>query len=120
MLKAVSTNRVKEIVCSLYNELRRIMKVKVCFDCNRFFKEDFLFCPYCGKKLDKNTLLENEPGEEVNIFKEGTTRKNATEIIKMAKTKRGGFYDALFPREKLFINDFVDIIISIKRSTRCY
>lgn len=73
------------------------MKAKVCFDCRRFFEEDFLLCPYCGKTLKTADLSEVNKVEQKR--EDPTPVENSSE-------EAVDFYYTLSRQEKLFVDKF--------------
>ena len=43
------------------------MKVDVCLKCNRFFRDNFSYCPFCGEKLKAYDMTKiYQPSESKN------------------------------------------------------
>jgi len=94
------------------------MKITVCFECQRFFEENFLFCPYCGKRLQNKLLSDNEEAFNNQIAKKEdysaeimndlVEKINEFEENYLPTTKM--FYDSLPIQEKTFIDKFYCLI----------
>ncbi len=46
-------------VASLQEQVHQLKGTKVCDDCGKELKHNMSFCPYCGSKLEEETVEEN-------------------------------------------------------------
>lgn len=60
-------------VVALQEQVHQLKGTKVCDDCGRELKNNMSFCPYCGNKLEEETVEETvderveDPSEEIHV-----------------------------------------------------
>lgn len=52
-------------VVSLQEQIHQLKGTKVCDDCGKEVKHNMSFCPYCGNKLEEETV--EEPADELHV-----------------------------------------------------